>query len=115
MATPGPGRFAPNVRSTSICCRRAMRPVRRARTSRRGWRTVQAGEPERAWRVLVADNPFAAIHGRVCYHPCETVCNRASLDSAVSIHAVERFLGDLAIERGWGSTAPRCVAASACW
>jgi NADPH-dependent glutamate synthase beta subunit-like oxidoreductase/Pyruvate/2-oxoacid:ferredoxin oxidoreductase delta subunit len=62
---------------------------------------VQAGEHERAWRILVADNPFAAIHGRVCYHPCETSCNRASLDSAVSIHAVERFLGDLALERGW--------------
>ena len=44
---------------------------------------------------------FAAIHGRVCYHPCESSCNRAELDSAVSIHAVERFLGDLALERGW--------------
>ena len=55
---------------------------------------VNHGEYERAWRVLVADNPFAAIHGRVCYHPCETHCNRAHLDSAVSIHAVERFLGD---------------------
>jgi NADPH-dependent glutamate synthase beta subunit-like oxidoreductase len=62
---------------------------------------VQAGEHERAWRVLVQDNPFAAIHGRVCYHPCESVCNRAKLDSAVSVHAVERFLGDLALERGW--------------
>ncbi len=62
---------------------------------------AQAGDYERAWRVLVADNPFAAIHGRVCYHPCESVCNRANLDSAVSIHAVERFLGDLALERGW--------------
>ena len=62
---------------------------------------VKAGEHERAWRVLVEDNPFAAIHGRVCYHPCETSCNRAELDSAVSIHAVERFLGDLALERGW--------------
>jgi NADPH-dependent glutamate synthase beta subunit-like oxidoreductase/Pyruvate/2-oxoacid:ferredoxin oxidoreductase delta subunit len=62
---------------------------------------VQAGEYERAWRILVADNPFAAIHGRVCYHPCETSCNRAYLDSAVSIHAVERFLGDLALEQGW--------------
>ncbi len=62
---------------------------------------VQDGEYERAWRTLVADNPFAAIHGRVCYHPCETSCNRASLDSAVSIHAVERFLGDAALEQGW--------------
>jgi NADPH-dependent glutamate synthase beta subunit-like oxidoreductase len=62
---------------------------------------VQAGEHELAWRALVADNPFAAIHGRVCYHPCESVCNRANLDSAVSIHAVERSLGDMALERGW--------------
>jgi NADPH-dependent glutamate synthase beta subunit-like oxidoreductase len=62
---------------------------------------VQAGEHERAWRALVADNPFAAIHGRVCYHPCESVCNRANIDSAVSIHAVERSLGDMALERGW--------------
>ena len=62
---------------------------------------VQAGDHEQAWRVLVNDNPFPAIHGRVCYHPCETDCNRAQLDSAVSIHAVERFLGDLGRERGW--------------
>ncbi|MDI9918477.1 NAD(P)-binding protein [Rhodococcus sp. IEGM 1379] len=60
-----------------------------------------AGRHEQAWRQLVMDNPFAAIHGRVCYHPCETVCNRAHLDSSVSIHSVERFLGDLARERGW--------------
>jgi len=62
---------------------------------------AQEGKHEVAWRKLVEDNPFAAIHGRVCYHPCETSCNRANLDSAVSIHAVERFLGDLAREQGW--------------
>ena len=62
---------------------------------------TQAGRHEQAWRQLVADNPLPAIHGRVCYHPCESVCNRASLDSAVSIHSVERFLGDLALEQGW--------------
>jgi NADPH-dependent glutamate synthase beta subunit-like oxidoreductase len=61
----------------------------------------QAGQHEQAWRQLVADNPLPAIHGRVCYHPCESVCNRAHLDSAVSIHAVERFLGDLALAEGW--------------
>jgi NADPH-dependent glutamate synthase beta subunit-like oxidoreductase len=68
---------------------------------------VQAGRHEQAWLQLVADNPLAAIHGRVCYHPCETSCNRASLDSAVSIHAVERFLGDQALERGWRFAAER--------
>jgi len=70
---------------------------------------VQAGEHERAWRTLTADNPFAAIHGRVCYHPCESVCNRANLDSAVSIHAVERSLGDLALERGWRFDPPAAL------
>ena len=50
------------------------------------------------------DNPFPAVMGRVCYHPCETVCNRAQLDSAVGINAVERFLGDEAIAQGWRLT-----------
>jgi NADPH-dependent glutamate synthase beta subunit-like oxidoreductase len=62
---------------------------------------AKAGRHEQAWRQLVADNPFAAIHGRVCYHPCESVCNRAHLDGAVSVHAVERFLGDTARDQGW--------------
>ena len=62
---------------------------------------AQGGRFEEAWRTLVADNPMPAVHGRVCYHPCEDSCNRRHLDSAVSIHAVERFLGDAAIEQGW--------------
>ncbi|MEU4424762.1 NAD(P)-binding protein [Actinoplanes sp. NPDC024001] len=62
---------------------------------------AQAGEYEQAWRVLTADNPLPAVHGRVCYHPCESACNRAHLDSPISIHGVERFLGDLALERRW--------------
>jgi NADPH-dependent glutamate synthase beta subunit-like oxidoreductase len=67
---------------------------------------ARAGRHEQAWRQLVADNPLPAIHGRVCYHPCESVCNRAELDSAVSIHSVERFLGDQALEHGWSFDAP---------
>ena len=43
--------------------------------------------------------------GRVCYHPCETSCNRAQLDETVGIHGVERFLGDEAIRCGWRLTA----------
>jgi len=64
-------------------------------------RLVKEDQSEAAWRQLVRDNPFPAIHGRVCYHPCESACNRRDLDSAVSVHSVERFLGDLAIEKGW--------------
>jgi 2-oxoacid:acceptor oxidoreductase delta subunit (pyruvate/2-ketoisovalerate family) len=56
---------------------------------------------ERAWRKIMEENPFPAVMGRVCYHPCETSCNRAQLDEAVGINSVERFLGDEAIEQGW--------------
>ena len=68
-----------------------------------GWLNLaRAGKFKGAWQHLVRDNPMPAVHGRVCYHPCETSCNRGDLDSAVSIHAVERFLGDKASAEGWG-------------
>jgi NADPH-dependent glutamate synthase beta subunit-like oxidoreductase len=67
-----------------------------------GWLyRAEPGEYEQAWRKMVEDNPFPAVMGRICYHPCETACNRAQLDESVGINAVERFLGDLALERGW--------------
>jgi len=62
---------------------------------------AQAGQFERAWRQLMRDNPLPSVHGRVCYHPCESSCNRKDVDSTVSIHAVERFLGDEALRLGW--------------
>lgn len=72
-----------------------------------GWLYLaEGGEYRRAWEALVANNPMPAIMGRVCYHPCESACNRAQLDEAVGIHAVERFLGDAAIEHGWPLPAP---------
>lgn len=62
---------------------------------------AQAGNFRRAWEILTEQNPMPAVHGRVCYHPCETACNRGEVDTSVSIHAVERFLGDLATSQGW--------------
>lgn len=62
---------------------------------------AQAGDYFEAWKKLTEDNPMPAIHGRVCYHPCESSCNRGFIDNSVSIHSVERFLGDMAIEKGW--------------
>ncbi|MFC5177193.1 NAD(P)-binding protein [Nocardioides taihuensis] len=56
---------------------------------------------ERAWRTIMQDNPFPAVMGRVCYHPCETACNRGQLDEAVGINSVERFVGDEALRQGW--------------
>jgi NADPH-dependent glutamate synthase beta subunit-like oxidoreductase len=62
---------------------------------------AQSGDYFEAWKKLTEENPMPAIHGRVCYHPCETSCNRGFIDSSVSIHGVERFLGDLAIAENW--------------
>lgn len=62
---------------------------------------AESGDYETAWRLLTTDNPLPAVMGRVCYHPCETACNRAKLDVAVGINPVERFLGDEALRRGW--------------
>jgi NADPH-dependent glutamate synthase beta subunit-like oxidoreductase len=62
---------------------------------------AESGDYEKAWRELVKNNPMPAIMGRVCYHPCESSCNRGQLDETVNIHVVERFLGDEAIKHGW--------------
>ncbi len=73
-----------------------------------GWLyQAEDGSYEPAWRVLVADNPFPAIMGRVCYHPCQTACNRAQLDQPVGINSVERFLGDEALKLGWSLPEPQ--------
>src|SRR5215467_5050474 len=67
---------------------------------------AESGDYEAAWRALTEDNPMPAVMGRVCYHPCESACNRGSLDEAVGINSVERFLGDLALARGWKFAPP---------
>ena len=72
-----------------------------------GWLShAEAGEYEQAWRKLTENNPLPAIMGRVCYHTCETACNRARIDQTVGIHAVERFLGDQALKLGWAFAKP---------
>lgn len=67
---------------------------------------AEDGGYEAAWRKIMEDNPFPAVMGRVCYHTCETACNRGQLDESVGINSVERFLGDEALEKGWASPVP---------
>lgn len=55
---------------------------------------------EIAWRMITENNPFPATCGRVCPHPCEAGCNRNEKEGPVAINAVERFLGDFALEKG---------------
>ena len=55
---------------------------------------AQAGDYEAAWRELVSNNPLPAVHGRVCYHPCEDACNRGLVDEPINIRALKRFITD---------------------
>jgi NADPH-dependent glutamate synthase beta subunit-like oxidoreductase/Pyruvate/2-oxoacid:ferredoxin oxidoreductase delta subunit len=75
----------------------------------RGWLTTIAQREklglsleealDKAWQIEVQTNPFPAVMGRVCPHPCEAHCNRKEKDGAVAINSVERTLGDWGIER----------------
>ncbi len=55
---------------------------------------------ELVWQRLAERNPFPAVCGRVCPHPCEDACNRAAKDGGVAVNAVERFIGDFGISQG---------------
>ncbi|MGP0029259.1 MAG: NAD(P)-binding protein [Acidimicrobiales bacterium] len=68
---------------------------------------AEDGSYEAAWRRIMVDNPLPAVMGRACFHPCQTACNRATLDETVGINSVERFLGDQAIAEGWRPDPPR--------
>ena len=64
---------------------------------------VKRGKYLDAYALIKEDMPFPSVTGRVCYHPCEQACNRGQYDEAISIRAVERFLGDL------GQSLPRDI------
>ncbi len=58
-----------------------------------------------AWQTLSRHNPFPAVIGRICHHPCEDACNRTGYDEPLSICKLERCVGDIALERGWAHAA----------
>ena len=62
-----------------------------------------------------ARQPAAAVMGRACFHPCQTACNRATIDEAVGINAIERFLGDRAWPEGWAPDPPGPPPATGSW
>ena len=63
-----------------------------------------------AWETILAENPFPAVCGRICYHPCEGVCNRKEFDEALAVHTIERFLAETASRYDLKPTLPRLPA-----
>lgn len=60
----------------------------------RAFYEASMGHYDEALRIYRQDNPLPGVCGRVCYHPCETQCNRKEYDEAVNIRGFERFLAD---------------------
>ena len=72
-------------------------------------RLIEEQRMEEAALAVLENNPFPAILGRVCPHPCEGVCNRKEMGGEIAIQAAERFLGDYAIQHG---LLPVCAASN---
>ncbi|MFH0888400.1 MAG: FAD-dependent oxidoreductase [Planctomycetota bacterium] len=65
------------------------------------------GNIRKAWELLTADNPFPAVCGRVCFHPCEESCNRGDYDDTIGIHHIERFIGDAGLNNSFKWNLPK--------
>lgn len=59
-----------------------------------------------AWEILTRNNPFPAVSGRVCHHPCESACNRQGYDEPLAICGLERHVGDLGLAERWSYPLP---------
>ncbi|HQP57016.1 MAG TPA: FAD-dependent oxidoreductase, partial [Syntrophorhabdus sp.] len=56
---------------------------------------ISEGKFKEAIALIKEANPFPAVLGRVCYHPCESKCRRAQIDQPVAICALKRFAADV--------------------
>jgi len=60
---------------------------------------LKNGKYRQAWQLIKEDNPMPAVCGRVCFHPCETACNRREYDEPIAVHNIERFIGDFGLAK----------------
>jgi len=65
---------------------------------------ARSGDFRGAFDILARHNPFPAVSGRVCHHPCESACNRAGFDTPLAICKLERYVGDIALRERWAFT-----------
>jgi NADH-quinone oxidoreductase subunit F len=59
-------------------------------------RLIAAGRFMDAYNLIRQENPFPAICGRICTHPCESKCRRGTIDEAVAIRELKRYVADYA-------------------
>jgi heterodisulfide reductase subunit A-like polyferredoxin len=86
-----PGAFAIEKTGTSPC-----KVACPAHISVQGYvALVAAGKYREALKLIKEENPLPAICGRVCHHPCESVCQRGTVDEPVAIDFIKRYVADL--------------------
>ncbi len=79
-----------------------------ARTEVHGYVALIAeGMFKEALELIKETNPFPAICGRVCHHPCEARCRRGDIDQPVALRALKRFVADRELE--WRTSPPSAV------
>ncbi len=59
---------------------------------------IASGRFTDAYDLIRQENPMPAICGRICTHPCERKCRRATVDEALSICSLKRFVADYAFK-----------------
>lgn len=65
---------------------------------------IAIGKFEEALNIIRKDNPLPTVCGRVCHHPCETVCTAVEMGEPIAIRSLKRFIMDWAIEKGYQSS-----------
>ena len=55
---------------------------------------ISEGRFREAIALIKEDNPFPAVCGRVCIHPCESKCRRSQIDEPLAICSLKRFAAD---------------------
>ncbi|MGA2142034.1 MAG: NADH-ubiquinone oxidoreductase-F iron-sulfur binding region domain-containing protein [Brevinematales bacterium] len=58
---------------------------------------LAAGRLRDAYNLIRKDNPFPAVCGRVCTHPCESHCRRAQMDEPIAIMDLKRYVADMVL------------------
>ena len=66
---------------------------------------IAAGRYADAVRVIRQTNPFPAVCGLICEHPCEKYCRRNVVDDAINIRGLKRY----AVEKAGDVPAPKCA------
>jgi NADPH-dependent glutamate synthase beta subunit-like oxidoreductase/Fe-S-cluster-containing hydrogenase component 2 len=94
----GQGMWNENYRDKKIVSNRGTAPCKTicpAHISVQGYiQKAAEGKYREALEVIKKDNPFPAVCGRICPHPCESECTRGTVDEALAIDAIKMFIAD---------------------